>query len=95
MCQETASHFPAETFGFGVHNWLLKVCGANFFIYVTQPHDKIIGLMLKKVYTTRIKNLSLFETFPIKCAQTPAVFKLCINLSPSSAGTENSKPPEV
>jgi len=32
VCQETASHFPAETFGFGVHNWLLKVCRANFFV---------------------------------------------------------------
>jgi len=31
MWQETASHFPAETFGFGVHNWWLKVCFANFF----------------------------------------------------------------
>jgi len=31
MCQETASHFPAETYGFGVHNWWLKVCEANFF----------------------------------------------------------------
>jgi len=22
MRQETAPHFPAETFGFGIHNWL-------------------------------------------------------------------------
>jgi len=32
MCQETASQLPAETYGFGVHNWWLKVCFANFFI---------------------------------------------------------------
>ena len=30
MCQETASQSPAETFGFGVHNLMLKVCCANF-----------------------------------------------------------------
>jgi len=37
MCQETAPHFPAETFGFGIHDWLLKVCFANFFM-VNQIH---------------------------------------------------------
>ena len=31
---ETASQSPAETFGFGVHDWLLKVCFANFFVVV-------------------------------------------------------------
>jgi len=59
MWQETASHFPAETFGFGVHNWLLKVCFANFFIIKSKPISRVLswtviylGLLLPTMVNT-------------------------------------------